>query len=50
MDKMNLQLIQPIKEKEIQEVLFSIHPNKASGPDGIFDLFFQRFCILFVLI
>ena len=36
-------LITPIEEDEIKAALFSLHPNKAPGPDG-FNGFFHRVC------
>lgn len=49
MDQINLQLTQPAKEKQIKEALFSMHPNKALGPDGMSPHVFKNFGILFVL-
>ena len=40
---MNRKLIRPIYETEIKEAVFSMHPNKAPGPDGMSPFFFQRF-------
>lgn len=34
-------LITPISEEEIKETVFSIHPNKAPGPDGYNSQFFR---------
>nr|GEX17879.1 hypothetical protein [Tanacetum cinerariifolium] len=36
-----LDLIKPVDDKEIKEVLFSINDNKASGPDGYSSKFFK---------
>ena len=43
-NQMNLRLIRPIFELEIKKAIFSLHPNKAPGPDGMTLIFFQRFC------
>ncbi|KAL3527602.1 hypothetical protein ACH5RR_012258 [Cinchona calisaya] len=40
---MNNQLVKPVAEKEIKEAHFSMHPNKAAGPDSTTPLFFQKF-------
>ena len=42
-DYMNANLTRTVTEKEIQTALFSMNPNKASGPDGMTPLFFQKF-------
>ena len=42
-DQMNNNLTKPVEEKEVKKALFSIHPNKAPGPDGMSPLFFQKF-------
>ena len=36
----NAMLIAPFIEKEIQEAVFSMHPDKASGPVGMNPAFF----------
>nr|GEZ89167.1 hypothetical protein [Tanacetum cinerariifolium] len=36
-----LDLIKPVDDKEIKEVLFSIYDNKASGPNGYSSKFFK---------
>ena len=41
--QMNEQLIQPVKEEEIKKALFSMHPNKSPGTDGMSPLFFQNY-------
>ena len=41
--QMNEQLIKPMEEKEIRQALFSMHPNKAPGTDGMSPLFFQHY-------
>ena len=41
--EMNAKLTKPVEESEIQSALFSMHPEKAPGQDGMFPLFFQRF-------
>ena len=35
-------LTAPFTEKEIQEAVFSMHPDKAPGPDRMNPAFFQR--------
>ena len=35
-------LIEDITSEEVKKALFSIHPNKAPGPDGFNAFFFQR--------
>ncbi|XP_027148760.1 uncharacterized protein LOC113749274 [Coffea eugenioides] len=42
-DHMNSQLIRPITELEVKKAVFSLHPNKAPGPDGMSSVFFQKF-------
>ena len=41
--QMNEQLIRPVDEKEIRQALFSMHPNKALGTDGMSPLYFQYY-------
>ena len=36
-------LTAPFTEMEIKEAVFSMHPDKSPGPDGIYPAFFQRF-------
>lgn len=40
-DKTNKELIKIHSPAEIKQALFSIHPDKASGPDGFSACFFQ---------
>lgn len=42
-EQMNLQLTRPVTEKEIRIAVFSMHPNKSPGPDGMSPVFFQKF-------
>ncbi|XP_071909589.1 uncharacterized protein [Coffea arabica] len=42
--QMNEQLIKPVEKSEIKLALFSMHPNKAPGIDGMSPLFFQQYC------
>jgi hypothetical protein len=39
----NIALTVPFTEDEIKEALFQIQGTKASGPDGLFILFYQHF-------
>lgn len=41
--QMNADLIRRVSASEVREAVFSIHPSKASGPDGMSALFFQKF-------
>ncbi|KAK6160424.1 hypothetical protein DH2020_003805 [Rehmannia glutinosa] len=36
-------LMEPFKEEEIKRALFSMHPDKSPGPDGLNPAFFQNF-------
>ena len=42
-DHMNALLTRPITELEVKKAVFSLHPNKAPGPDGMSPVFFQKF-------
>lgn len=42
----NSLILQPFTGEEVRNVLFSMHPTKSSGPDGMSTLFFQKHCIL----
>lgn len=39
---MNANLMQESSGEEIKEALFQMHPNKASGVDGMHAIFFQK--------
>lgn len=41
--EMNEMLIREPTEEEIKKAMFAIHPEKASGPDEMTSLFYQRF-------
>lgn len=40
---MNRKLIRPVTDQEISQAVFSMHPNKSPGPDGMSPAFFQKF-------
>ena len=40
--QMNEHLIRPVGEQEIHKALFSMHPNKSPGTDGMSPLFFPK--------
>ena len=42
-DDDNNSLTQPFTEKEFQEAIFSMHPDKSPGPDGLNPAFYHRF-------
>lgn len=42
-ESMNKNLTRSVDEAEIKKALFSMHPNKAPGPDGMSPLFFQKY-------
>lgn len=39
----NLRLIEKVIVEEVKKAVFSMHPNKASRPDGLNLTFFQSF-------
>lgn len=39
----NEALLAPFLEEEIRSTLFQMHPDKASGPDGLNPAFYKRF-------
>lgn len=41
--QMNNKLTRPVSEMEVKKAVFSLHPNKAPGPDGMTPSFFQNF-------
>lgn len=36
-----MQLLQPISNKEVKNVVFSMHPEKSSGYDGLHPAFYH---------
>ena len=42
-DEQNKLLIAPVTEEEVKEALFSMHPDKSPGIDGISLAFYQHF-------
>ncbi|XP_071912962.1 uncharacterized protein [Coffea arabica] len=42
-DEMNMKLTRKVTEQEISQAVFSMHPNKSPGPDGMSPVFFQKF-------
>lgn len=42
-ESMNDELTRPVTESEVKLALFSMHPEKASRPDGMIGLFYQKF-------
>lgn len=39
----NEELIQKFTDEEVRDVIFSMHPDKSPGPDGMNPAFYQRF-------
>uniref|UniRef100_A0A803QFT1 Reverse transcriptase domain-containing protein n=1 Tax=Cannabis sativa TaxID=3483 RepID=A0A803QFT1_CANSA len=39
----NEQMLAPIDDKEVQDALFQMHPDKSPGPDGMSPGFYQKF-------
>ena len=42
-DKMAHMLTQPYTEEDVKVALFSMHPSKSPGPEGMSPFFFQNF-------
>ena len=40
--RLNQSLIKSVEEKAVKAAVFSMHPNKAPGPDGMTPLFFSK--------
>ena len=38
-----MELVKPFEKEEIKATIFSIHPNKSLGPDGMNLTFYQKF-------
>lgn len=38
----NTELLKPIVDEEVKEAVFHMHPDKASGPDGMNPAFFSK--------
>lgn len=41
-DTQNKELVKPVTDKEVNDALFQMHPDKAPGPDGMTPAFFQK--------
>ncbi|CAH9108066.1 unnamed protein product [Cuscuta europaea] len=39
----NQYLLRPIREEDVRKAIFSMHPDKSLGPDGLSPVFFQHF-------
>ena len=46
---MDESLIKEFTAEEIQTTLLQMHPTKASGPDGMSTIFYQKYGILLVM-
>lgn len=42
-DEDNVELVKDVTEVEVKEAVFSMHPDKSPGPDGLNPAFFQSF-------
>ena len=42
-ERENGELFNLVKEEELNKIIFSIHQDKAPGPDGFLAIFYQRF-------
>lgn len=40
--EINSRLVKPVGKEEVRKALFSMNPNKASGPDGTTPYFFSK--------
>ncbi|XP_074325825.1 uncharacterized protein LOC141663875 [Apium graveolens] len=41
-EQQNRELLSAVTEKEVKNAVFNMHPDKASGPDGMTPAFFQK--------
>ena len=41
-EEMNHSLTRPVSMEEIKEAIFSMHPMKSPGPDGLTSRFYQK--------
>lgn len=42
-EEQNLELLMPVEEEEVKRALFSMHPEKSPGPDGMSPGFYQKY-------
>lgn len=42
-EEQNLELLMPVEEEEVKRALFSMHPEKSSGPDCMSPGFYQKY-------
>ncbi|XP_074360757.1 uncharacterized protein LOC141701008 [Apium graveolens] len=42
-EEQNLELLMPVEDEEVKRALFSMHPEKSPGPDGMSPCFYQKY-------